>query len=1390
MAYIRFVSPRAYNQGSVVGLAAPASPCALSAPTTTDSTTPTQLGRWLIEHELARGAMGVVYRAYDPGAGRHVALKRLISNSPRQVDMFEREYHTLRSLRHPRIIEVFEYGVASDGAYYTMELLDGADLGTLAPLSFKRACAYLRDVASSLALLHARRTLHRDLSPRNVRVTSDDRAKLIDFGCLSSFGIPKLLAGTPPCVPPEALHSAALDQRADLFSLGALAYCLLTGRHAYPAREFGSLADAWRRTPARPSELATALGLSVPAIPHELDALVMALLTLNPMGRPASAAEVIDRLEEIAGLERDGDEAASQSYLLGVATVGRERERERLRSRLTSSMAGRGSCIVLESQSGMGSTRLLSELAVEAQLGGALPLVVDANIERGAYGVVHGLVAKLLAAAPSDVLAAAAEGHRALLARFSPSLQQALQVPPDETEFGGWPGELRKRTQASLSDWLVALAARRPLLLAIDNAQSMDDASAALLSTLADVAPSHALLIVACTRPGDEHSVLPAMRALHAAGTRMVLHGLGRNDVHALVRLLFGGVENTERLADWMHRLSGGNPRACMELAAHLVDEHVIRYIHGAWVLPQELSTLELPESFGAIVGHRIQRLPEAAQSLAQVLAVHRGALPLQRCLALAKQLAIESPHDALQTLTQEGILRVASDSYHFAHDAVRDRVLAAISDTRRRVLHCMLGALLVTSESHQDINALLDAGWHLLHGGEEERGAMLLADAGLRLRFSSDEMSASVPALRAALSVYRRLKRPVHEQLRLLTPLTLAGYYSDRRLADEFGDETLRLYQRHLGIDFAARLRPLLGRHLSMWLAIGLTGLRYMLRPALGGIRALRMRIADYIVCCTALTGVATICLDAATARRRASCIEPLCVFGSDHGAAIGYRFALLLAAIPEERFVEVIDGCTELLARLELPRPIVDLEPDARKQLHGGLLYALASMDAFRTDSRVLEYADSLERIGLTLYEMVADQLRTTYHALRGEVELADRYRARVELHAVQAGSAWQVEVWAPSSTIIVNVLTLDTIGLKRTMELFVHLANEIPSLRRNARMAESDYWFLKGNYERGVAIARPELEATPDRGFIGRTFAISNQARTLNRLGRHSEAKALVEPLVARLSEGDKQVVAHYSNLSRELALAHSGLGDHDRALAIIDAMIVRFSPSKHPLLLGNLHATAATVAMAAGQVSSALEHVTHMEDAFRPTANPALIAQCEHMRREVRRQVDVATPRGATALEALGSAPGELSASFQSLLSKCPHSDERAQLALDLLVNHARGRGGFLFSFQHDHLSLIAPQHGAEPQTEIVERIRSDIARDLDVDDVTVLSTHSRRPSHEGDEPTRTEYRTYVLTLPEDDGVRVVGALVVEAGTRALKLLPPGVLETIAYSLFGG
>jgi hypothetical protein len=1378
-------------------------------------------GRYRVEQQLAVGGMGEVLAVLDTSTGRRLALKRLLKTNDAQLTrMFEGEYHALVGLKHPRIIEVLGYGIAGARPYYTMELLDGSDLRNLAPLPYKRACRYLRDIASSLALLHSRRLLHRDVSPRNVRVTSDDRCKLIDFGAMAGFGIMEVVVGTPPYLPPEAVKRVPLDHRADLYALGAVGYWLLTGKHAFPARTIRELPALWTAGTQRPAE---ALALHeqtvaseehLPPIPKALDELVMSLLTPDPLGRPASAMEVIDRLNILAELEPEQDVLSARSYLHGAQTVGRGREQGRLRRRLDRCLDGTGASVLIDAVPGMGSTRLISEIALRAQLVGATSVVVDAKLHEGVYGVTNALIDQLLIALPQQSVTAAGV-HSAALARFSTLL--AARLPP-APEIGPLPqGELRRRIQDALAGWLFAIASHTPLVLAIDNAQQLDEGSAALLATIARGARYHAILLIVArkalvTQAGvaqtdATHPAAIAMRAIEESGAAIELRGLSREEVHELLQGVFGDVPNIGRLAEWLHSLSGGNPQACMDLARHLVESQVIRFGEGVWVLPQELLPGELPGNLEQALDARLSRLSVQARRLAEALCVHRGSLSLERCERIAHAEGIAEPKRALEALMREDVLvqsRLVKDetAYHFGHESVRERIYQSLPDARRAALHLHLGRLLSIQDG-RDLNAMLEAGWHLLHGGAEREGADLLAEAGTSLTHGADELAGSVPALRAALEVFRRQKRSTHEQIRVLAPLAIAGFRVDRRLATEYGDEAIAMFRDVIGLNIAARLRPLLGRKLSLYLGLASGVVRALSSHGVKGVAVFRHTVSTFFTCVVSLAGAATICFDIERTKRCVQAIEPLAALGDDHPAGISYRFAKALSRLPEDRVAEVASECRQIIARLnDASRPVKGLPQDSRLLLIGGSWYALGAMECFRDGSYALQCAEQLDAMGLRLYAMAGDQVRTMYHALRGDIARAKQYRERVEMHAIQAGSGWQVEVWSPCGTTLVFTLTRDVIGIKRVAEELDRLVKEIPTLRRHHQLARGVYHELQGDLQVAVEIRQAVLEAAAPRAFIGWPPTVGSHAATLTALGRPAEAKQHLQVVLDHMTEADEPYIAMYQKIFTSLAIADAALGDFDAATTRLDALIEKHGPAEGPLTMGNLHAARVRVALMMNDLSGAQQHLTAMERWLRPSGNPALIGQCERLRRELLRLMDHdALPAAGNANAAgLATMRSELD-TLRSVLGQCSENNERWTRALELIVTWAHGMSGYLFMYQPgDDRVRVAASTGSSSDVPLPSQLEDEVlcalhaTRDDEDEatsavaaaDVGLLGEHRReRIVLEG-----VTYRVFVLTTFENQKLRLVGAAAVREGDSPITPPSARLLDAIARSIFEG
>ncbi|MEM6993487.1 MAG: serine/threonine-protein kinase [Myxococcota bacterium] len=458
-------------------------------------------GRYRLGSLLGRGGMGEVYRAFDVAMARPVALKRFRLAADREADKlrFRREFHTLAQFSHPRIVDAYDFGLDESGQpFYTMELLDGRDLGKLAPMEWKRACPLLRDVASALAFLHSRQLLHRDIAPRNVRCTSDGRAKLIDFGMMATVGVSNEIVGTLPSIAPEMILGLPMDGRADLFGLGALAFWLLTGRHPQRVRSLDDLMRNGRRPPPPPSRL-------VADIPPELDDLVLSLLSPEPLGRPNGASALIDRLTAIADLAQAPELDVAQGYVHSARLVGRSREIELLRKRIERTVAGSGSSVIIEGRSGMGKTRLMREIELEAKLAGALVLRGEGEIT-GPYALIRTLARELELGVRGGVIGNSGP-HGALIDRLLPVLgaprgRGMPTLSSTDTQRVDHREE-RLALQTALSDFMSTFAVHRPLVILIDNVHRVDEGSAAVLASLAHLAHDRSLLVIGSIRTDE-----------------------------------------------------------------------------------------------------------------------------------------------------------------------------------------------------------------------------------------------------------------------------------------------------------------------------------------------------------------------------------------------------------------------------------------------------------------------------------------------------------------------------------------------------------------------------------------------------------------------------------------------------------------------------------------------------------------------------------------------------------------------------------------------------------------------------------------------------------------------------------------------------------------------
>jgi serine/threonine protein kinase len=259
------------------------------------------LGKYRILQPLGQGGMARVYRAYHPQLNRYVAVKVLRTDLPGQEELltrFRREAQAIAALRHPHIIQVFDFDV-EDGLYYmVMELVEGDTLkarmndyrtrGERLPLA--EVLRILLDVLDGLAYAHEVGVIHRDLKPANILLTRDGQAVLSDFGIAQIVGGTQhtatgILMGTLHYMAPEQGAERG-DQRSDIYSLGVLFYEMLIGKPPFDADT--PLAILMKHM-NDPLPLPSA---SRPEIPASLEAVIFRALAKNPAERFAAAADM------------------------------------------------------------------------------------------------------------------------------------------------------------------------------------------------------------------------------------------------------------------------------------------------------------------------------------------------------------------------------------------------------------------------------------------------------------------------------------------------------------------------------------------------------------------------------------------------------------------------------------------------------------------------------------------------------------------------------------------------------------------------------------------------------------------------------------------------------------------------------------------------------------------------------------------------------------------------------------------------------------------------------------------------------------------------------------------------------------------------------------------
>jgi tetratricopeptide (TPR) repeat protein len=705
-------------------------------------------GRYQVEKFLGEGGKKRVYLAHDTVLDRDVAFALIKTEGLDEAasQRVSREARAMGRLGdHPHIMPIHDLGQEpSTGSgqgggqpYMVLPLMGGGDVESLiekAPdhrLPLEQTLTLAKQVCRGLEFAHAKGIVHRDLKPGNVWLTADGTAKIGDFGLALPLDRPRLtqegmMVGTVAYMPPEQAMGGEVTPRADLYSLGAMLYEMVTGRLPFLGDDAVAIIGQHINTPP------VAPTWHNGQCPRPLEALILRLLAKDPAERPASAGDVLAALEAIettdVGASRQvGTAPSGQAHALdslaGGVFVGRQREMGELKAALEDALSGRGRLLTLVGEPGIGKTRTAQELATYAGLRQCQVLWGRCYEGEGAppyWPWVQAIRSYVRERDPQHLRSEMGAGAADIAEIVSDVKERLPDLKPPPTLES--PEQARFRLFDSITAFLKAASRQQPLVLVLDDLHWADKPSLLLLQFVARELAGGRLLLVGAYRDVElsrQHPLAETLGELtRSAGggfQRVLLRGLSEEDVGRFIELA-AGITPPAGLVVAVYRQTEGNPLFVTEVVRLLVQEGSLtpqpplhlRDGEGETARGRggEAWTVRIPEGVKEVIGRRLNRLSQRCNQTLTIASVIGREFELRQLARLVEDPSAGSgqrmSEDRLLEVVEEALaarvveeLPRAVGRYQFTHALIQETLLGELSLTRRVRLHARIAETL-----------------------------------------------------------------------------------------------------------------------------------------------------------------------------------------------------------------------------------------------------------------------------------------------------------------------------------------------------------------------------------------------------------------------------------------------------------------------------------------------------------------------------------------------------------------------------------------------------------------------------------------------------------------------------------------------------------------------